>query len=133
MLQRPVLKRLPWRTTIAWAFLFGSVPILAIAARDLRALDYAAISTPSWLGLAYIIALPTIFSYSVNTWAVQRSSPSLAATYTTAQPLFAAILAAWFLGEQFGWGEAIGFLLIAAGLLRVSWRRTGPAVIPDHE
>ncbi len=133
VLTRPVLKRLPWRTTIAWAFLFGSAPILAFAAGDLAQLDFAAVSSASWLGLAYIVALPTIFSYSVNTWAVKRSSPMLAATYTTAQPLFAALLAAWFLGERFGWGEAAGLLLIAAGLLRVSWRRLGPAVIPDHE
>ena len=87
VLQRPVLKRLPWRTTIAWAFLFGSAPILAFAASDLRHLEWAAVSKYSWLGLAYIIALPTIFSYSVNTWAVKRSSPLLAASYTTAQPL----------------------------------------------
>lgn len=133
VLQRPVLERLPWRTTIAWAFLFGSVPILAFASGDLRQLDFSTVSTSSWLGLAYIVVLPTVFSYSVNTWAVKRSSPLLAASYTTAQPLFAALLAAWFLGEHFGWGEGAGFLLIAAGLLRVSWRRSGPAVIPDHE
>ncbi len=133
VLQRPLLERLPWRTTIAWAFLFGSAGVLAVASFDLARLEPAAISASTWAGIAYIVALPTVFSYAVNTWAVKRSSPSMAATYTTAQPLFAATLASWFLGELLGWREAVGFLLIAAGLLRVSWRRRDPLPVPDHE
>ena len=133
VLQRPFLERLPWRTVIAWSFLFGGVAVLAFAASDLYRLDPAGVSAGAWLGLAYIIALPTIFSYAVNTWAVKRSSPSLAATYTTVQPLFTALLAAWFLGEQLGVREGVGFALIAAGLFRVSWHRSGPVVVLDHE
>lgn len=133
VLQRPLLERLPWRTTIAWAFLFGSAGVLAVASFDLARLEPAAISASTWAGIAYIVALPTVFSYAVNTWAVKRSSPSMAATYTTAQPLFAATLASWFLSELLGWREAVGFLLIAAGLLRVSWRRRDPLPVPDHE
>jgi len=133
VLQRPILERLPWRTVISWSFLFGSLAVLGFAATDLYELELGGVSTFAWWGLAYIVALPTIFSYAVNTWAVKRSSPSLAASYTTAQPLFTALLAAWFLGEQLGAREAIGFVLIAAGLWRVSWRRGGPAVLPDHE
>ena len=82
---------------------------------------------------AYIVAFPTIFSYSVNTWAVKRSSPSLAAAYTTAQPLVTALLASWFLGERLGWREAVGFLLIATGLYWVSRRPTEQPMLPDHE
>ena len=133
VLQRPLLERLPWRTTIAWAFLFGGTGVLAVASLDLFRLEPAAVSGSTWAGIAYIVALPTVFSYAVNTWAVKRSSPSMAATYTTAQPLFAAALASWFLGEVLGWREGVGFLLIAAGLLRVSWRRRDPLPIPDHE
>lgn len=133
VLQRPLLERLPWRTTIAWAFLFGGGGVLAVASFDLARLEPAAIDPSTWAGLTYIVALPTVFSYAVATWAVKRSSPSLAATYTTAQPLFAAALASAFLGETLGWREGLGFLLIAGGLLRVSWRRRRELPIPDHE
>ena len=124
--------RLPWRTTIAWSFLFGGLGVLLVAMRDLVALDYGAVPAAVWVGLAYIVAFPTLFSYSVNTWAVKRSSPSLTAAYTTAQPLFAAALASWFLGETLGWREAAGFLLIAGGLFWVS-RGAAQPVLPDHE
>lgn len=133
VLQRPLLERLPWRTTIAWSFVFGGAGVLAVASFDLARLEPASIASSTWAGLAYIVALPTVFSYAVNTWAVKRSSPSTAATYTTAQPLFAATLASLFLGETLGWREGAGFLLIAAGLLSVSWRRRDVLPVPDHE
>lgn len=133
VLSRPVLERLPWRTTIAWSFVFGGAAVLLVSALDLIRLDLSEVSRGAWLSLAYIVALPTIFSYAVNTWAVKRSSPSLAAIYTTAQPLFTAVLAGFFLGERLGWREATGFFLIAAGLLRVCWRRPPEPIFPDHE
>ncbi len=132
VLHRPVLERLPWRTTIAWSFLFGGMAVLAVAAVDLSRLQPTTLSPTAWAGLAYIVAMPTLFSYSVNTWAVKRSSAALTAAYTTAQPLFAALLASWILGERLGWQEAVGFLLIAAGLFWVS-RRGRQGVLPDHE
>ena len=55
------------------------------------------------VGVAYIIAFPTVFAYAASTWAVRRSSPALVAAYNTLQPLVAATLAVVFLGERFGW------------------------------
>jgi drug/metabolite transporter (DMT)-like permease len=120
VLQRPILTRLPWRTVIAWSFLFGGVAVLAVATPALAALDPSQISTATWLGLLYIVAFPTVFAYAASTWAVRRSSPALVAAYTTLQPLVAATMAAAFLGERFGWAEGVGFALILAGLWRVT-------------
>ena len=133
VLQRPILERLPWRTTIAWSFLFGGLAVLAVAAGDLRELDLATLDADVWAGLAYIVIFPTVLSYSINTWAVKRCSASLAATYTTAQPLFAAALAGWFLGESLGWREGIGLALIASGLYWVSRRPGVRPMVPTHE
>jgi drug/metabolite transporter (DMT)-like permease len=43
------------------------------------------------------------------------------------QPLVAAILAAVFLGERFGWLEGLGLALIVAGLWRATARPPHPA------
>lgn len=120
VLQRPVLARIPWRTVIAASFLFGGAGVLAVAWPALAALDPATVPTGTWLGVLYIIAFPTVFAYAANTWAVRRSSAGLVAAYSTLQPLVAASLAAAFLGERLGWAEALGFLLILAGLWRVN-------------
>lgn len=120
VLQRPVLTRLPWRTVIAWSFLFGGLGVLAVATPALAALQPSTLSVGTWLGLLYIVAFPTIFAYAASTWAIRRSSPALVAAYTTLQPLVAAGLAVAFLGERFGWVEGLGFALILGGLWLVT-------------
>jgi len=122
VLQRPVLRRLPWRTVIAWAFLFGGGGVLLLAWPDLAALPGAHLSPATWWGVLYIALFPTAFAYAASTWAVRRSSPALVAAYSTLQPLVAALLAAIFLGERIGWAEAAGFALIVAGLWWASAR-----------
>lgn len=122
VLQRPVLRRLPWRTVIAWAFLFGAAGVLLVATPALLALPQAHLSHGTWLGVAYIALFPTALAYALSTWAVRRSSPALVAAYSTLQPLVSALLAASFLGERFGWVQGAGFALILLGLWRVSVR-----------
>lgn len=122
VLQRPVLRRLPWRTVIAGAFLCGGPLVLAASLPTLAATDFAAIPAASWLGVLYIALFATVFAYAANTWAVRRSSPALAAAYGMLQPVVTAALATVFLGEALGWAEGAGFALIAAGLWQVSAR-----------
>lgn len=120
VLQRPVVRRLPWRTVIAWSFLFGSLGILAMAWPDLSAVEFSTLSSTTWWLLGYVVAFPTIFAYATNTWAVHRSTPTLVAVYITLQPLVTAGLARVVLGEPLGLPQVLGFVLIAAGLVRVS-------------
>lgn len=134
--QRPVLARLPWRTVIAWAFLFGASGVLVVSWGELSALEAAAVPQGAWWGIAYIVLFPTVLAYSLNTWAVRRSSPALVAVYTTLQPVFGSSLAALFLGERFGLNQAGGFVLIATGLwvtARALQQRRQPAGGPTAE
>jgi drug/metabolite transporter (DMT)-like permease len=117
---RPVLRRLPAATVIAWSFVFGGAGVMAFAWRPLAAVDLASVSVGVWWGMAYIIIVPTALNYLISTWAVARSTPSLVAAYTTLQPLSAVLLASLFLAESVGWAQLIGGLLIVAGLQRVA-------------
>ncbi len=120
VLQRPVLTRIPWRTVIAWSFLFGTLGVIPFSVSALMALQPALVPARAWWGMAYIIAFPTVFAYAASTWAVRRSSPALVAVSNTLQPMVAATLGILFLGERFGWAEGVGFALIVAGLWRVT-------------
>ncbi len=116
VMQRPVLARLPWRTVIAWAFLFGSLGVLAVSTGPLAELEPLTVPARAWWGLAFIVVFPTVLAYSLSSWAIRRSSPSTVAAYTTVQPLLTALMAAAVLGEQLAWRQAGGFALIVAGL-----------------
>ncbi len=117
VLQRPILHRLPWRTVIAWSFVFGSAAILAVGLVPLASLEPGTVPLGAWAGLGFVVLFPTFLGYALSTWAVRRSSPSLVAIYTTVQPLVAAVAAVGFLGEAIGLAEVIGFLLISAGVM----------------
>lgn len=132
VLQRPLFQRIPWRTLIAWSFLFGGGAVLLVSLPALSRLEPAKVPAGTWWGVAYIVVAATVFAYAANTWAVRRSSPALVAAYGTLQPLVAAVLAASFLGERFGWVEGIGFALIVAGLWRVSHRPPVPGISPER-
>jgi drug/metabolite transporter (DMT)-like permease len=123
VLQRPLLAKLPWRTVIAWSFLFGGVGVTLVGMPALGTVDVPGVGMEVWLGVLYIALFPTFLGYLLNTWAVRRSSATLAAAYTTVQPLLTAMLAMVFLAERLGGPQIAGFVLIAAGLWLVSWRR----------
>ncbi len=116
VLQRPLLQRLPPLTLIAWAFVLGGVGVLAAAAPSLAAASFTAVPAGAWAGMAYIALIPTTVNYALNTWAIRRSSPALAATYTTLQPVVAALLGTVFLAERVGVQQLAGFALIVGGL-----------------
>lgn len=122
VLQRPMLRQLPWRTVIAWTFLFGGLAVTLTGGKTLANVDLRAVDPRVWLGVLFIGLVPTFLGYLLNTWAVRRSSATLAATYTTLQPLTTAMMAFVFLGETFGPPQIVGFLLIATGLWLVSWQ-----------
>jgi drug/metabolite transporter (DMT)-like permease len=117
VLQRPLLQRLPWRTTLAWSFLFGGAGVVLLSLPGLVSYPVGAIGWKVWAGIAYVVVFATVVGYSLNTWAVRRSSPALVAAYTTVQPVMAAALAFAFLGEDLGWRELVGFVLIGGGLV----------------
>mgnify|MGYP005842736337 CR=1 FL=1 len=116
VLQRPLLLRLPPLTLIAWAFVFGGVGVLVVGASSLVGSSFAAVPAAAWAGLGYIVLIPTAVNYALNTWAIRRSSAALAATYTTVQPVVAALLGMLFLAERIGLRQLLGFALIAGGL-----------------
>ena len=122
VLQRPLLRRLPWRTVIAGSFAFGSIGVFAVGGRELAAIEFSEIPNGTWVAVAYAL-MATLIAYMINSWAVQRSSPTLVAAYTTVQPVTSALLASWFLAETIGWKQAVGFVLIAGGLWVVSKRQ----------
>jgi drug/metabolite transporter (DMT)-like permease len=126
VLQRPLLRELPPLTVVAWAYVFGSIAVLAVSAPSLASTAWAAVPAAVWIGVAYIVLIPTAVNYAINSWAIRRSSPALVATYTLLQPVIAAGLGVLFLTEAVGGRELGGFVLIVAGLWGVSSRaRTG--------
>lgn len=123
VLARPILLRLPPLTVIAWTFVLGGAGVAVIAAPTLFTVSWSTIPTRVWLAVAYILLLPTLVNYLLNTWAIRRSSSSLVAAYTTLQPVAAGIFGVLLLGERITALEVAGFCMIGAGLGLTSYPR----------
>ncbi len=123
VLQRPLLQRLPWRTLIAWSFLFGSLATLAATGPTLARTEWSALPAHALAGIVWIGLVPTAFAFALNTWAVRRTSPAVAAAFTTLQPVLTALAAALTLGERPSFNQLAGFALIVAGLALVAAAR----------
>ncbi|MBZ0274364.1 DMT family transporter, partial [bacterium] len=144
VLQRPVLARVPPLTLTAGAYAAGGLGVVIVSSSSLSEFTHQTHASLVYLGLAYVILMPTILGYAANMWAVRHSSSTLAATYVTLQPIVTASLAAIFLGETLGWREAIALVLIVTGLMLVAgvmprWKRHAalepepPEAEPDEE
>src|SRR3954447_21270777 len=72
---------------------------------------------PSGCWVGYIVVFPTIFTYLLNIWALQRVSPNTVAAYIYLQPVFAAALAPLVLkGEGLNLRTALAGVIIFTGL-----------------
>lgn len=73
-----------------------------------------------WLGAGYTGVVTTALAYVAFAWGARRLGPTAAVVGTLAEPLVAALLAAWLLGEALGIVQVAGALVLCAAILVLS-------------
>lgn len=121
---KDLVRRYSALNVIAWIFIVGSFAAVPAGVVSMRHVPLSSISWSVWLAVGYIIILPTAGAYFLNAWALARVSPSTVAVYIYLQPLIAFALAPLILGEAIGWRAIVSSLLIFAGVLVVTRRRS---------
>jgi drug/metabolite transporter (DMT)-like permease len=125
-----LMKRYNALSVIAWIFMVGCVITVPAGAISLAHVSVAAISWRVWLAILYIIVFPTAGAYFLNGWALARVPPSTVAVYIYLQPIIAFAVAPFVLGESLTYHTVFASLLIFAGVLVVTRRRSvQPAVV----
>lgn len=76
-------------------------------------------STPTWLALAGLALLPQLVGYGSLLWAVRTTGASVVALLVLLEPIGAALLAWWLLGEAPSRIEVVGGVLLLLGLVLV--------------
>jgi len=116
-------------TAMAWVFAFGALFSLPVGGYALATEDFQTVSAATWLAVAYIILIPTVFAYYLNAWALEHVSASTVAVYVYLQPLIAFAVAPLVLGADEQWGPRtyVAAALIFAGVAFVTLRRRAGA------
>jgi drug/metabolite transporter (DMT)-like permease len=80
--------------------------------------------------ILYLGSIGAVGTFLGQTWAQRQMSATHAAIIFTLEPVFAALHAAWFLGERLGPRGAAGAVLILAGIVvsEVRFRTRGPTL-----
>jgi drug/metabolite transporter (DMT)-like permease len=107
-------------TVSFYVMLFAGLAVLPFGLAGLRELRLTGMEPHLWWLVGYIVLFPTILTYLLNIWALQRASSNTVAVYIYLQPLFAAIFAPLFLkGEALTTRAALAGMMIFAGLALV--------------
>lgn len=93
---------------IAALFLFG-----ATAALEQPLLDFSSLG---WLALVGMALVPQLVGHTSYNWALKHVSPAFVAVVTLGEPLGCALMAYLFFGETLAPLQAVGFVLLLAGI-----------------
>lgn len=104
---------------VAWAFFCGALYSLPLGVPQLLGAA-AAVPDATWGWVAYAIAVPTIFAYLANAWALRYASSSTVAIWVFLQPTIAALLAWRYLGETLHARLAVAGVLVLVGIAIVA-------------
>jgi drug/metabolite transporter (DMT)-like permease len=109
-------------TVSFYVMLFAGIAVLPFGIVGAREMGFHRVDSSIWFWVSYIVVFPTILTYLLNIWALQRVSSNTVAVYVYLQPIFAALIAPLLLrGEGLTTRSAVAAMAIFAGLGLVLW------------
>ena len=131
---RNLFRRYGALNVITWIFQIATLVALPISFYAWSTEGLRVVSGVLFLAVAYIILVPTVGAYYLNSWAITRVSPSVVAVYIYLQPLLAFGIAPLVLGESWNARTTVACGLIFAGVAVVTVRSRSRAVeeISEH-
>lgn len=106
--------------SMMWVFIFAAVICAPLGAWSISSLDFATISTGTWLIMLYIALGATAAPYLLNAYALSHVQASTVAVFVYLQPLIGFLLAVFLLNEQIELSFTFAALMIFLGVFLVS-------------
>jgi drug/metabolite transporter (DMT)-like permease len=123
-------------TASAYEMLAGGIGdlLLGLGRGEQHRVHLAAISTGSWLALAYLVLFGSIVAFTAYAWLLQNAPLSLVSTYAYVNPVVAVALGWLILSEPISLPIALGGAIVVAGVGVVvsTERRRAPAPVPPE-
>ncbi len=97
-------------------FALGCLLMIPFAARSVMHIRWAKVTLGAWGGLAFMIVLGTVVAYLFYAFALTELAASRVAAFNYLQPVVAALLGAWLLGESMTRRVIVSGALILLGV-----------------
>jgi drug/metabolite transporter (DMT)-like permease len=116
ILLKEVADRYDALTLNTLVFGMGAVFMLPFGARAAARVSWMALSAEAWWGIAFMIILGSVVSYLIYAFALTKLTASRVAAFAYLQPVIAAGLGIWLLGEALSSRVIVGGVLILLGV-----------------
>ncbi|MBN8686268.1 MAG: DMT family transporter [Chitinophagales bacterium] len=127
ILVKPLMRDYPPLHVIRWVFTFGFFMILPFGWNEFIHTGWPSFQLSHYMALGMVVICGTFLAYSFNIFGIKHLGAGITGSYIYTQPVFAAVIAAMFLQEQFTLEKIIAGALIFGGVFLVS-RKTPPTI-----
>lgn len=103
-------------TMNTFAFVSGALVVLPFTIWEVARHDLAQVGAAAWTGVFYMALFPSVVSYLIYSYALRYLPASRVSSVSYFQPVFATLLAMFFLHESPGPGFAAGAGLVLSGV-----------------
>jgi drug/metabolite transporter (DMT)-like permease len=100
VLVKPLMKTYNPIAIIRTIFSIGFFMMLPFCWQEFREVSWSSYTPLAWLNMSIIVLLGTFLAYLFNVYGIKILGASMAGTYIYSQPVFAATIAIFFLGES---------------------------------
>jgi drug/metabolite transporter (DMT)-like permease len=104
---------------VTWGFACAAIYSLPLGIPAFAS-SAAHVPTITWLWVLYVIAIPTVFTYLANAWALRFATSSTVAIWIFIQPTIAALLAWRYLDETPSARLLVAAILVITGITIVT-------------
>ena len=107
-------------TTMKWMFLFAALVSVVVYWQPLVGVDYAALSGPTWGGIAFVVVCSTFVAYLMVPIAQRYLRPTLVSMYNYLQPIVAVLFTVAVGLDTFGVTKGFAALCVFVGVWLVT-------------
>ena len=97
-------------------FVLGSAFMLPVSSRALLAVRWQALPAEAWWGIAFLVTCGSVLAYLIYAFALTELTATRVAAFNYLQPVIAAALGAWLLGESLTARVILGGAFILGGV-----------------
>lgn len=134
VVNRSLTRRYPSRELMAYGLAVGGLLVAVVGLPAMLRQDWGGVGFPAWIILVYATVGPVYVAYALWNWAISRRGVPRTVVWGFLTPVMAGALAVVGLGEHPRPEQAVGALLVVAGLVVTRLgARAAPAPGPAPE
>ena len=117
---KPIIGKYSVVTFMKWIFLFSTLMSLPFSAKELAAIDFAALPLSYIVELAFLIFCATFVTYFLIPIGQKRLRPTLVSMYSYVQPIIAIVVSICIGMDTLSWQKVVAAITVFSGVIIVS-------------